>query len=557
MPVEPISRVRITAAVTDPVPAAAVGLAGDFATVLDNLVEEGRRLLDLQDRQQILLDAIITVGSDLSLSDVLARVVTSATRLAGARYGALGVVGPDGAMSDFVHSGIPASVRDEIGSPPVGRGLLGLLIADPRPLRLDTIAEHPASVGFPPGHPPMAAFLGVPIRAGNRVYGNLYLSEKATGSTFSDTDERLVVVLATAAGIAIENARLFETSSAQQRWSTAGAAVSAALLGESRDAGVQPAAAIAAAVLTAGPFAAVSVDLTGDDGPAVTGSDDDARRIVTAGPAPDTSSDRHVTSWTLEGPSGPVGRVRAVTHPSAGGLPAAVDGFAADFCTGAAQAVELARARRDRDRLSLLEDRDRIARDLHDVVVQRLFATGLSLEGLRKRAPDPATAARLDDAVHDLDETIGQIRRTIFSLRSTSRAGVRALVTSLVDAAADGSPGVRPLLWITGPVDLAVPAEMYGDVEAVVTEALSNAARHAPGAAVRVEVAVTDDTLTVRVADEGPGIGDTTRRSGLANLADRAQRRGGTCTTGSVETDPLDGVTGTTVVWSVPIPAEA
>jgi len=556
----PSSRARVTAAAFDPAPASTAGLGGDVATVLEQLLARGRQLVDLQARQQILLDAIISIGSDLSLADVLSRIVTSGTRLVDARYGALGVVDRDGRLTDFVHTGFTDTQIAEVGAPPAGKGLLGLLIADPRPLRLDTIAGHRPSVGFPPGHPPMAAFLGVPIRAGNRVFGNLYLAEKTTAAVFSEVDERLVTALAAAAGIAIENARLFEESLAQQRWSAAAAEVSAVVLGA--DHSVDPAATIAAAVRAAGPFTAVSVSLDRDSAPAVSGSADDAswlaeRRVRTAvghaagpGAAPTAAtvdrSDRQAHSWPLTGPSGHLGLIEALDPPATPDVAPAVDAFIVAFAAGAAQALELARAQDDRERLTLLEDRDRIARDLHDLVIQRLFATGLSVESLRVRAADPDTAARLDRAVLDLDDTISQIRRTIFSLRDTSPAGVRSLVTAIVDAAA-AQPGPRPVLRIVGPVDAAVPPDLHTDIEAVLTEVLSNAGRHAPGAARWVDVRVTADTLTLVVTDDGPGLGSSTRRCGLANLADRAQRRGGTCT--------VDGgrAGGTRVSWSVPL----
>lgn len=539
----PPPRARIIAAAFDPSPVPTAGLGEDFGAVLRQLLDRGQQLVDLQSRQQILLDAIITIGSDLSLPDVLGRIVTSATRLVDARYGALGVVDHHGRLTDFVHTGFTPEQVEVIGSPPAGEGLLGLLIADPRPLRLDTIAAHPASVGFPAGHPPMGAFLGVPIRAGDRVFGNLYLSEKTTAAAFSETDERLVTVLAAAAGIAIENARLFEESLSQQRWSAAAAEVSAVLLGE--DHRLDPAEVIAAAARAAGPFQAVVVDLDGGGGhPGVSGLATAVIHLVTGDGAGDAADG--VRSWDLVGPSGRLGRIRAVPAPGAPEPLPAVDTFIEAFCAGAAQALELARAQDDRERLSLLEDRDRIARDLHDLVIQRLFATGLSLEGMRLRTADPDSSTRLDRAVQDLDDTISQIRRTIFSLRSTSRTGLRSTVTAIVDAAAK-RPGPRPVLRIVGPVDAAVPTELYGDVEAVLTEALSNAARHAPGAAVQVEVRVSADTLALVVADDGPGVGASTRRSGLSNMADRADRRGGEfrCDAGR------DG--GTRVSWSVPL----
>jgi signal transduction histidine kinase len=362
-----------------------------------------------------LLDAIVAIGSGLDLPSMLSRIVEVAADLVDARYGALGVLDDNRTrLSEFVTVGIDDDVRRGIGSLPEGHGILGLLIIDAKPLRLPDLTEHPDSYGFPPGHPPMRSFLGVPILVRGAVFGNLYLTEKTTAEVFSDVDEELAVGLAGAAGIAIDNARLHT-------------------------------------------------------------------------------------------------RVRE---------------------------------------LSLLEDRERIARDLHDTVIQRLFATGMSLQGTVSLVrTDPTRAAgRVDEAIDELDLVVKHIRTAVFALESShgGGSGLRDRVLDLTREATD-SFGFEPNVLFDGPVDSAVSDEVNAELTATLREALSNVARHARATKVLVEVVVADDELLLSVIDDGVGPPEADHRTsgmgsagsagsagttggngnGLRNMATRAHRHGG------------------------------
>ncbi len=368
-----------------------------------------------------LLDAVMTVGSDLDLAAMLQRITQAAVDLVDARYGALGVLNDSRTgLAQFITVGIDARGRAAIGHLPEGHGILGLLIVDARPLRLPDLRRHPDSFGFPPHHPEMRSFLGVPLLVRDEVYGNLYLADKTSADMFTEVDEEQVVALAAAAGVAIDNAKLH------------------------------------------------------------------------------------------------------------------------------ARVQELA----------LVEDRARIARDLHHTVIQRLFATGLSLQGTAMLIPtDPARAVdRVEAAVDDLDITVKEIRSAIFGLEArgpqaeATAAGVRSQVLDLVQEA-------RPLLareptvLFEGPVDTATPAEVVPDLLATLREALSNVGRHAHAAHVEVRLAVTGGDLVMRVRDDGigPPGPDVPRGRGLANMAARADQRGG-----SLALEAEDE-TGTALTWRVPL----
>jgi signal transduction histidine kinase len=358
-----------------------------------------------------LLDAVLTIASDLSLPVVLRRIVESACELVDARYGALGVLGEDHHLSDFVTVGVDPETYRKIGTLPEGKGVLGLLIVDPKPLRLRDITTHPESFGFPPHHPAMRSFLGVPICVRDQVFGNLYLCEKQGADEFSEADQRLVVTLATAAAVAIENARLHT-------------------------------------------------------------------------------------------------RVQD---------------------------------------LAVIEDRERIARDLHDKVIQRLFATGMALQTVARIAARPDVAARVVQAVDDLDETIREIRNTIFALQQPSRRGLRVDIFTIASEAT-GTLGTEPRVHLEGPVDSVVPDTIADALLVTLNEALSNVARHAHAARVDVVVSVGAD-VTLRVVDDGVGI-PTSRRAGghgLANMELRAKELGGRFTIEARATG------GTVLEWRVPL----
>jgi signal transduction histidine kinase len=376
------------------------------------MVEPGVQPKDLKH----LLEAIVTVGSELSLPVVLRRIVDTARELVDARYGALGVLDEAGTtLSEFLTSGIDEEGVQAIGHPPTGRGILGLLIVDPRPIRLPDLSQHPHSFGFPPNHPPMGSFLGVPIRVRGQVFGNLYLTEKAGGAEFTETDEELAIGLAAAAGVAVENARLH------------------------------------------------------------------AR----------------------------VGELRVV------------------------------------------EDRERIARDLHDTVIQRLFATGLALQGAAARAGDPEMVDRLQHAVEDLDDTVRHIRTTIFELQRQRIPGrsIRQEVLDLVSEAAEPVE-IHHVVRFDGPIDLVVPEDIADQLVAVVREAVTNVVKHAGARHVEVDLALSEHHLELQVADDGTGLPDVLRAdgNGLRNLRARAERLGG-----EMLIEPGERA-GTVLIWRVPLP---
>jgi signal transduction histidine kinase len=361
-----------------------------------------------------LLDAVMAVGSELSLPLVLQRIIEAATDLVDARYGALGVLDGSGTrLAQFITVGIDAAGVVAIGNRPEGHGILGLLIKDPKPVRLPDLHEHPDSFGFPPNHPPMSSFLGVPILLRNEVFGNLYLTDKADGEVFTDVDEELVVALAAAAGVAIENARLHEH----------------------------------------------------------------------------------------------VGEV------------------------------------------ALLDERERIARDLHDDVIQRVFAAGLSLQSTAQLSREPPVVERLMQTIDDLDVTIRQVRAAIFQLHR-SRIGETSVRADIMTVCAESSRalGFDPVCKINGPVEPEVSGAVAGHLVLTLREALSNVARHAHASKVDVQVSVAGNELTLDVIDDGVGTFDNySPGNGVDNMTNRARNLGGTMQLSS----PAQG--GTRVYWVVPL----
>ncbi|MFJ5934352.1 GAF domain-containing protein [Streptomyces sp. NPDC093071] len=555
---------------------------------LDELLDELQTRIDevrgTRDRLHGLLEAVMSVGRELDLPQVLRGIVESAVTLVDAEYGALGVIGDDRKLSAFLPVGIGDELRERIGALPSGHGILGELIRHPEPLRLSELAEHPASYGFPPHHPPMHSFLGVPIRVRDEVFGNLYLTEKRGRADFDAEDEAVVTTLAVAAGIAIENARLYEEGRLRQRWLAASSDFTSALLSgaaetEVLDGMLERAVDIAGAdtgvfhpVGPGGePLGALArgeradahrgVVLPGGEGilAAVALAEDG---LVTVA---DVGTDERITvrpeRWEGFGPAVAV-RVgtkerlsgvlvlarRAGRPPFTGAEIAALPVFTGQ----AALALELADRRRDAEQVSLLEDRDRIARDLHDLAIQRLFATGMTLQSARRFVDHPEAAARLTRAIDDLDATIKIIRSTVFGLREHETPGtapkLRSRVVEAVDSAAS-TLGFAPALRMEGLLDTDVPAGVADEVVAVIGEALTNVARHAGARRAEVAVVVGDGVLAVTVADDGVGVREGGRRGGLRNLTERAERLGGGL---SVRPRP-DPPGGTVLAWRVPL----
>jgi len=522
---------------------------------------ERRCVIDTaENRLRSLLLANRSIVGELSLSGVLRRIVDAAREVSGARYAALGVVGPDGLLERFVHSGVAADVPEQIGELPHGRGVLGALVTHPVPIRLSSITDDPRAVGFPPGHPRMTTFLGVPVRSHDAVFGNLYLTDRTDGQDFTDEDEELVLALAATAGIAVENARLYEDSRRRQEWLRASAEISRELvtpLSDDHDLLQR----VAGSVERLADAEVVTIVVPAPDDPtmletaATTGSGSgrvgDRHRLTgslaeqTMGTGHGLRLDAVAADGGTELPGGkpPVGpvmvlpltsgsRPRGAIVLSRGGerkpFTATELEMAEAFAGYAALALELTANRADQQRLTLLEDRDRIARDLHDHVIQRLFATGLSLQGAAASVAGTPLEDRLFRSVEDLDETISQVRTSIFALRETrtTSSSLRSTVLSVIDQLSPALP-VRPTTRFVGPLDTLVAPLLVTDVEAVLREALTNVARHADAGVVEVVVEVVHGELAVTVLDDGVGLTPSTPHSGLANLRTRAEQRGG------------------------------
>jgi signal transduction histidine kinase len=549
--------------------------------LMDQLVERASDIITSQHRVQALLTANQSIVGDLELPVVLRRIVDAAATVAGARYAALGVIGPDGTLEQFVHTGMDAETVRDIGHLPRGRGVLGAVIAHPDPIRLASIADDSRSSGFPPGHPPMTGFLGVPLRSRDLVFGNLYLTDRVDGRPFTDEDVELVEALAFTAGIAIENARLYEESERRQQWLRASSDVSRELLSSVRD-DLAALELITASVQRLAAADVVTLVLPHPDDPddlevtVATGLG--AENLVGAGFAAAGSLALHVMEqghgtlydsrpanrWSVHLdmviPPGPVMAVPLTGDWSSRG--AIVAGRVASrapfnhgdlemaeaFAEQAALALELAEARADQQRLSVLEDRDRIARDLHDHVIQRLFASELSAQILVGRTTQPEVREGLVRTIGELTATIRQIRSTILALHDpdTDSSSLRRTISLLVDQL---TPllGFRPEVHLAGPLDTLVDDLMLGDVEAVLREALTNVNRHADATAAKVEVRVDSQRLAVTVSDNGVGLRGNDEWSGLSNLRSRAAHRGGSL---DLENSPQGGLR---LRWSIPI----
>jgi signal transduction histidine kinase len=550
---------------------------------LDQLLGELQARLDTarvtRDRVHELLEAVLAVGRELDLTHVLRRVVESAVVLVDAEYGALGVV-RGGRLTEFLTVGVPPERAAAIGPLPTGHGILGELIRHPVPLRLAEIADHPASYGFPPHHPAMHSFLGMPIRVREEVFGNLYLAEKRGGGAFDDEDETVLGTLALAAGVAVANARLYEEARDRRRWIEANAGIVADLLSgagqeEVLERIVRHARDIAAADLGV-------VALPADDPDALevriavgTGAGEHRglrlpregsfMGAAMAAGAPITTAEVQKDARAGAGPPrfgglGPVVAVPMVTDEGARGavLLAREEGaapFTAEqtapllaFAGQAALALRLAERRLAAEQLTVLEDRDRIARDLHDLAIQRLFATGMTLQSALRFVDHPQARERLLRAVDDLDETIRIIRTTIFGLRAGRHraTGLRARAAAEVEQAAV-TLGFTPALRMEGLLDTDVPAPVADEAIAVLTEALSNVARHASAGAAEVALTAAGRRLTLTVTDDGRGVPAGAPRRGLANLTARAERLGGRLTV----TDGPRG--GAKLVWDIPL----
>jgi two-component system, NarL family, sensor histidine kinase DevS len=552
----------------------------EFEDLLREVLARVNGALDEQARLRLLLDAVVTMAGDLRLDGVLARIVEISRHLTGAQYAALGVLnsGPRRGLRTFVHHGMTPVQVEEIGDLPTGHGILGLLIDRPEPLRLHELSAHPESYGFPPHHPPMRSFLGVPVRIRDKVFGNLYLTEKVGAGDFTAEDEEIVVALAAAAGVAIENARLYEEAGRREQWLEATAEIAGLLSGSGAvDEALQVVADRARQVASADVSWLVSG--TPDDpalqavsGPPITLTekhslpmDKSLSREVMRSGEPISTEDMtqdpramtldHLPGWPKIGPAivvplrtgaEVVGALAlGWTHEHSDQYHDVDPRLPASFAEQAALALQVVRSRDAERQLALFEDRDRIGRDLHDLVIQRLFAVGLSLQSVAHVSEVPTVNARIEAAVDDLDATIKDIRRSIFALGSAEAAAdIQTEVTRLVERAAS-TLKFRPSLEIEGPVRSTVSDEVAPHLLAVLGETLSNAVRHSGASRIAVTLS-SGDALELVVSDDGRGLPRDVQESGLGNVRDRAAQLGGRC---EVESSPE----GTTVTWAVPL----
>jgi signal transduction histidine kinase len=542
-----------------------------------------------RDDVAVFLGAVLSVGRGLDLETTLRRLVSAAADLVDARYAALGVLGDDGEIAQFMAVGMTDEEMAAIDHLPHGLGLLGELVRHPVPLRLSDISADPRSVGFPANHPPMRSFLGVPLRVHGSPFGNLYLAEKR-GGEFTDDDQRLVEGLASAASVAIENARLYGEARLRERWAHGNDEISRRVL--AGDAPEDVLAAVAEQAMEVAEADMASLATPADDLPrrlrvrAAVGVDAGllhgttvplegtfaAEAYLSGRPvvAPDAASDDGapfagrplrtlgpLAALPLGGPGRTVGVLTVGRRSGAPPFPRVVVEALGAFADQAALAIELAERRRDAERLAVVRDRDRIARDLHDLAIQRLYATGLSLQAVGRRLQDrdgaETDAERVTRAVDDLDETISLIRTTIRGLQTppgeARRVGLRARLIAEVEAAAR-TLGFPPAVRLDGAIDTLVPPAVADHLVAVLRETLSNVARHAGANRTDVTLSVHDDVV-MTVSDDGTGIADGTPLSGLANLECRATELGGTFQVGPASDDAARP--GTVVRWRVPL----
>lgn len=557
------------------------GRPDDVRRIHDQLDE----LVADRDQMGLLLQLAIEISSGLELDPTLHRIISAALTLTGARYGAIGVWGSDGLLTSFVHDGMDEHTVERIGHLPVGKGILGALRERTDLLRLDDLTSHQASAGFPHGHPPMRAFLGIPIRIRDRAFGSLYIADDRAQRTFTESDEVTARALASVAAVAIDNAQLYDATRMAALWTTASREITAAILSEGQPA-LRPLRLIAERVceLTEAEQAIVlfpeDADQSGDDvntlvvsaavgryadevlGQRVPVDGSTSGAVFRSGEPLITETFRKpiqaftdigerpaiVAPLSAEGHS--LGVLLVARHVDAPQFTTDYLELVGDFAGHAAIALTIARARQYTAELALLGDRERIAHDLHDQVIQRVFAVGLDLQGLIARLKDPALAQRLSRSVDELQAVITEIRSTIFNLQHPvdSTGALAGRIHTVFDQLTSGRE-VTATLNLSGPLSIVTP-ELAAHAEAVVTEALSNAVRHSGADEITVSVTVGDD-LSIVVTDDGHGIpADNRRSSGLRNLARRAESAGGVFQV----TDAESG--GTRLIWRAPLEAE-
>ncbi|WP_100811142.1 MULTISPECIES: GAF domain-containing protein [unclassified Microbacterium] len=523
-----------------------------------------------------LLIASTSLVERLDLEVVLRRIVEAGMTLVGARYGALGVIGQDGGLERFIHVGIDAPSVERIGHLPVGRGVLGAVITDREPIRVPHLGAEPRSVGFPANHPVMDSFLGVPVRVGEQVYGNLYLTEAVRGA-FSAADEELVVALAATAGIAIENARMYDAARTRELWNATIADVMSAMLDVDGANVLDVIAARVAALIDADLVAVAIPD----------GTDRLVLSTVYGLSAAELQAHTYEADGTLTGRALRTRQALSIDREPAGtmfegqpvlGPTVAIPLFAGDealgvlmvsrapdgrsfteadlemafaFAAQASIALEIVRAREDRKRAETTRDRARIARDLHDHVIQRLFGAGLSLQAVSATV-DPAASEAIETQIDVIDAAIKDIRSAIFALGSGDRRGKKSFRDRILDVVAEVSDSwpMPVRVAFMGALDNVIAGRLDDDLVAVVRELLTNIAKHADAETVSVVVQIVDDQVELTVSDDGVGIAEGVVRSGLANITERARLRSGSC---DIVSSRQPGQSGTVVHWRVPL----
>ena len=540
--------------------------------LLSEVHERMAEIIKTRDRLQGLLEAVLAVGAGLELDSTLQRIVQAAVDLIDARYGAIGVLG-DATLAEFIYVGIDAETRATMGDLPEGRGLLGTVIEHPFPIRLADLTRHPDSIGFPPNHPPMHSFLGAPIRVRDEVFGNIYLTEKKGAAEFTPDDEAVLRALAAAAGVAVENARLFEQSRTRESWLAANAEIAEELLhGASTDDTLRLVAEHAGKLAgadwvmilladgeehlevraAAGEGSARLLGLRIDHGPDHILGDADHKRFADLSPLANKSLGRAAsgfgagTAVRLRGADvgGALVVVRAKGRPQ---FTADQDPMLASFANQATMALEFAETQRNRRLLDVLADRDRIAGDLHDHVIQRLFATGMSLQGTVRRIADPDVSRRVSRAVEQLDATVREIRTSIFDLHTTGEDRAASLRRRLLDTVAELSAGtgVTPAVRISGAVDTLVPDNVGVAFLAALRDAIGNSLLHAKASEITVTVEA-GDYLILEVVDNGMNFPPE-----IAHPAEQIARRRAESVGGTASLWPLTA--GNILTWRAPV----
>jgi GAF domain-containing protein len=556
------------------------GLSGvRLHTLLAEVHERLAGIVNTRDRLQAVLDAVLTVGAGLELQSTLQRVVRAAVELVNARYGALGVLGEDG-LAEFLYEGIDPRTRSRMGKLPDGRGLLATVTAHEHSIRLPDIGEHPDSIGFPPHHPPMSTFLGTPIHVRDEVFGGIYVTDKDGGGEFTPDDEAALDALAAAAGMAVENARRFEQSRAREQWLATSAEINEELLHgastedllnviveRARDLSGADRVFILLPAETPGGGLVVRA-AAGEGAPDLLGvrlaveegmvaklfAESNVRRIADLGTLIERSMCPAVeicgpgVAVRLRTADGISGGLLAVRGKGAPQFPADHEAMLTSFAHQAAMALEFAEQQENIRQLDVLADRTRIAADLHDHVIQRLFATGISLQGTVRRITDPDARHRVTRAVDELDATVRQIRAAIFDLSTTAEDRATSLRRRLLDVVAEvgAKAPITPVVRTFGPVDTIVPDQVGDHAVVVLRSALASAFQHVRASEITVTIEAGRE-LTIEVVDNGAAVPSEAAHVGLLDIERRAAQCGGTVVVTTA------GTGGTRLTWCVPL----